>query len=160
MGLGIDGGVKEEEIRLLGPGARVRPGSVHVDPTFNVWGAPVVRFTVETDARSERSLVTLLLMRNRVAEVFTGAIVLEPAPAFSAGQVVNAASFEPGAVAPGGIASIFGASLGPTQAVENTSFDPATGLLGTGRRRARPLRQRTCSAVLRLGRPDQPTGSL
>ncbi|MCB1018328.1 MAG: hypothetical protein KDC27_00300 [Acidobacteria bacterium] len=131
LGLGIDGGVKEEEIQLLGPGVRVKPGSVRVDPVFNDRGAPVVRFTLESDARTERALATLLLMRNRAAEVFTGAIVLEPAPAFSAGQVVNAASFEAGAVAPGGIASIFGASLGPAQSAENTSFDAATGLLGT-----------------------------
>ena len=36
-------------------------------------------------------------------------------PAFSAADVVNAASFAPGAVAPGEMVSIFGAELGPTE---------------------------------------------
>ena len=128
-GLGIDGGIRQEDIRILDAGARVVDGSVRSDPSFRFGGGPVLRFTVETDARARRSLATILVLRNRVADAYTGALVLEPSPVFSSDQVVNAASFEPGAVAPGGIFTIFGDSLGPVEAQETVAFDPDTGLL-------------------------------
>ena len=128
-GPGIGPSVEEQDIRLFGPGIRLVEGSLRVDPQFTVRGAPVMRFTVETDSREERTLATLFVFRGRVADVFTGAIAIEPAPAFTSQQVVNAASFETGAVAPGSIVTVFGESLGPVEAAQNQSFDPATGLL-------------------------------
>ena len=130
-GLGIDGSVAEEDIRILASGVRVLPGSVRVDPTFRFGGGPVLRFTVETDPRERRAVVTMLVFRSRVADSFTGAIVLEPAPSFSSEQVVHAASFEPGGVVPGGIFTVFGSSLGPRDPQQSQAFDPATGLLPT-----------------------------
>lgn len=130
-GLGIDGGIGQEDIRILDGGVRIVEGSVRVDPTFRFGGGPVLRFTVESDPRPRRALVTILVLRNRVADSYTGAIAVEPSPVFTSEQIVNAASFAGGGVAPGGIYSIFGSALGPAAGLENESFDSATGRLPT-----------------------------
>ncbi len=128
-GLGINGSVAPEGIRILDAGVRVVEGSLRVDPTFRFEGGPVLRFTVETDPRLRRAVVTVIVQKNRTADSFTGAIVIEPSPLFSREQVVNAASFAAGGVAPGGIYTIFGSGLGPASGVESGAFDPATGRL-------------------------------
>lgn len=60
----------------------------------------------------------------------TGAAVWSTGPHFTSESIVHAASFAPGAVAPGQIVSIFGAGLGPATAVRG-AVDPETGLLPT-----------------------------
>jgi hypothetical protein len=52
-----------------------------------------------------------------------------PQPAFSAAGVVSAASFAGGAIAPGEIAAIYGANLGPAAGVANSGYDASTGKL-------------------------------
>lgn len=57
-----------------------------------------------------------------------GAAVWSAGPRFTSESVVHAASFAPGAAAPGQIVSIFGSGLGPATAVRG-AVDPETGLL-------------------------------
>jgi uncharacterized protein (TIGR03437 family) len=131
-GLGVDATVGAEAIRLLAPGVTVRPGSIRVDPEFTVGGGPVLRMTVDVEPRTDPRIGTIGVVESRAADFFTGALLIEPIkPALSQGGVVNAASFEPTGVAPGGLYSLFGEGLGPVEGLAAEGFDPATGRLPT-----------------------------
>jgi uncharacterized protein (TIGR03437 family) len=60
---------------------------------------------------------TLLLSILFVFAVIPLSVTAADSPRFSADGITNAASFRPGAVAPGEIVSIFGSDLGPTEGV-------------------------------------------
>ncbi|MEZ5365824.1 MAG: hypothetical protein R2748_26705 [Bryobacterales bacterium] len=120
------GSVQEADIRVLGPNLRLLPGSVRVSANLEFEGFPALRLTVRpvapanlTQSLAGGSLGTVLVTRQGMAAAYTGGIVLEdfvlpgPSPAFSSGAVTNAASFQPGPVAPGEIVSIFGVDMGP-----------------------------------------------
>ena len=66
-------------------------------------------------------------------DAYTGAILIEPEyPQISENGVVNAASFQPGPVSPGMLASVFGGAMGPAEpGLAATEFDPSTGRLPT-----------------------------
>jgi len=130
VGRGIDESIGLSDIRLLGPGLSIREGSVRVDPDFLFEGGPVVRATVDVELRSERRLGSVVVVKDRAADVLTGALIIEPPnPAFAADDVRSGASFESGAVAPGEIVSVFGAALGPAEGFAVDELDPATGRL-------------------------------
>ncbi len=133
LGRGIDRGLGIGDIRLLVPGVRIREGSVRVDPNFTFNGGPVVRITVDVDPRRQRHTGSIIVLRSRAMDAYTGALLIEPAaPELAADGVVNAASFVSEGVAPGMIVSIFGSALGPPPpGLEAGDFDPATGKLRT-----------------------------
>jgi len=131
-GLGIDSTVGIEALRILAPGVTIRQGSVRVDPTFTVQGAPVLRMTVDVEPRTEPRIGTIAVVQSRAADFYTGALLIEPLrPRVASAGVVNAASFEPMPVAPGALFSLFGEGLGPAEGVSADGFDPSTGLLPT-----------------------------
>ncbi|MCB1018638.1 MAG: hypothetical protein KDC27_01865, partial [Acidobacteria bacterium] len=116
------GSVQESDIRVLGPNLTLLPGSVRISANLEFEGFPALRLTVRpssTQSLAGGSLGTLLITRQGMAAAYTGGIVLEdlavpgPSPSFSSGAVTNAASFQPGPVAPGEIVSIFGVDMGP-----------------------------------------------
>ena len=130
IGLGIDATVGIDDIRILAPGVRIRDGSVRVDPEFTFRGGPVLRATIDVEPRAERQVGSIVVLKDRAADVHTGALVIEPGgPRFSIEGIGNAASFASGCVAPGEIISIFGLTLGPDEQVGNAGFDGETGLI-------------------------------
>ena len=125
-GPGIDASALDA-IRLLGPGLNVRQGSVRIDPAWTLNGMPVVRLTVDVAPRATPAAAGIVVTRGGDAATYTAALVIAPqAPAFSAQGIVNAATFQPGAVAPGELISVFGSALGPAAGIANAGFDPAT----------------------------------
>jgi uncharacterized protein (TIGR03437 family) len=132
VGPGIDATVTEANLRLLGPGVRIVPGSVRLVPGYTVSGRPVVEAAIEVAGRGFAADASLFVVKGSEIAPYTGAITLlgQP-PSFPAVGVVNAASFASGAVSPGEIVSIFGTVIGPTQGVENAGFDPNTGRMRT-----------------------------
>ena len=134
--------VEEADVQILGPEASLVPGSVQVSGNLRFNGLPALRMTVRPALASNPtqsaggSLATVLITRQGMAAAYTGGIVLEnlltpgPAPSFTSGSVTNAASFAPGAVAPGELISIFGLDLGPETFVTSPGFG-ADGRLPT-----------------------------
>ena len=132
IGLGIDATVGIDDIRILAPGVRIRDGSVRVDPEFTFRGGPVLRATIDVEPRDRRQLGSIVVLKDRAADVYTGAFVIEPGgPRFSLEGIGNAASFAAECVAPGEIVSIFGTALGPQDQVGNAGFDAETGRIAT-----------------------------
>ncbi len=133
VGPGLDRTIAPEDIRLLGPGLTVRPESVAEDPQVRApGGGPILRMTVDVAARAGRDLGTIAVIKGSAVTVYSGALVIDvPNPQFTAGAVVNAASFLGGGVPPGGIISVFGSGLGPPEPGVNSAFDPDTGGLLT-----------------------------
>ncbi len=65
-----------------------------------------------------------------IGDAFLAKIANSTSPTPTVAAVVNGASFQPGAVSPGEIVSIFGSNLGPAQG-QGAIFDPASGRLTT-----------------------------
>jgi uncharacterized protein (TIGR03437 family) len=131
-GRGIDDGVLNGGIRLLGPGLNIHPGSARIDPAIELNGMPVVRVTVDIAAHAEPAVATIVITKNGDAATYTAGLVIAAAiPAFTSTGVVNAASFQTGAVAPGEIVSLFGSLLGPDPGIANAGFNPGSGRMST-----------------------------
>jgi uncharacterized protein (TIGR03437 family) len=115
------------EIRALGRGLSVRPGSVRTDPSIRLSGYPApLRFTLDVGGGAE-GLGSIVVQRATGAVAWSGGLVVAPRPTYEGGALVNAASFVPGSVAPGELVSIFGSALGPPSPLALTRLDPATG---------------------------------
>jgi len=130
VGVGVDASIGIGDIRILAPGVVVREGSVRVDPLLTLRGAPVVRATLDVAPRNRLDTGSVLVVKSRAMDVFTGALLLEPArPSLTQAGIVNAASFLAEGLAPGMIASFFGSALGPAEGVAAPGFDPLTARL-------------------------------
>jgi len=130
VGVGVDSSVGIGDIRVLAPGVVVREGSVRVDPLLTLRGAPVVRATLDVAPRDRLDTGSILVVKARAMDAFTGALLIEPArPTVSGEGITNAASFLAEGVAPGMIASFFGAALGPEEGISAPGFDPLTARL-------------------------------
>ena len=116
-------------VRVLGAGVTVRPGSLRIDPSYPTF-APLLRVTVDIAARAMPTLATIFLYNGSDSLAMSGVLsILPPPPVFSADSVTSSASFATGAVSPGEIVSIFGTSLGPAPGMDVTpvGFDQTTG---------------------------------
>jgi len=130
VGVGVDSSIGIGDIQILAPGVVVREGSVRVDPLLTLRGAPVVRVTLDVAPRNRLDTGSVLVVKSRAMDVFTGALLIEPArPALTEAGIVNAASFLSEGLAPGMIASFFGSALGPAEGVAAPGFDPLTARL-------------------------------
>lgn len=128
-GTGFDGTLTEQDIRIIGPGLALRPGTLRLDAPFN--GRPLLRMTLDVAARSTPAVGSFLVVKGGSSFSYSGVFVIGASkPVFTSNSVVNAASFSGAGVAPGEIAAIFGTGLGPGMPVNNTGFD-ATGALPT-----------------------------
>jgi uncharacterized protein (TIGR03437 family) len=132
-GTGLDGSISEQDIYLFGPGVRLRPGTLRVEGRVrDLEGRTPLRFTIEIDARSSNSTVSLFVRKGSHTAFLPGAIAILPAkPVFTAASVLNAASFKSAGVAPGELVSLFGSLLAPDPAAVISGFDPSTGALPT-----------------------------
>lgn len=135
-GRGIDAAIRQQDLRLLGPGLRMRDDSLVLDQGAIVNNRVPVRVRVEVADRNRPELATVAVSRGIDMGVFTGALVILPAspaadrPAFGPSGVVNAASFTPHAYAPESWISIFGERLAPSTAAAESLPLPTT-LAGT-----------------------------
>ena len=130
FGPGLDSSIGEQNVRLIGGGATVRPGTVRVQN--DTQGRSLLRLSIDFPPHSSLSFVSLFISRGSDTALFSGGIIITPAkPTFSAASLVDAGSFKGNGVAPGELVSLFGASVGPDTAVSNSGFDPATGALPT-----------------------------
>ncbi len=125
-GAGVDS-LTEQDIRVVGP-ASVHPGSVIVESPLS--GTPVIRMTLDVPPRTNIGLASLFLSHGGSTTAYSGALILTPAkPVFTSAGVVNAFTFTGSNIAPGEDISIFGASIGPANALANTP--DATGTYST-----------------------------
>lgn len=132
-GTGLDASVTEQDIYLLGPGVRLRPGTLRVETRVrDLEGRTPLRFTIEINGHSSNSTVSLLIRKGSHSALLPGAIAILPAkPVFTAASLLNAASFKGAGVSPGELVSLFGSLLAPDPAAVITGFDPSTGSLPT-----------------------------
>lgn len=132
-GAGLDASITEQDIQLLGPGVRLRPGTLRVETRVrDLEGRVPLRFTIDIDARSSNTTVSLYIRKDGDSALLAGAIVILPAkPVFTRASFVDAASFQSEGVTPGELVSLFGSVLAPDPAAVVTRFDSATGGLPT-----------------------------
>ncbi|MDQ6760571.1 MAG: matrixin family metalloprotease [Acidobacteriota bacterium] len=132
-GPGLDGSIAEQDLRLIGTGVSIRPGSLRVENNAkDLQGRSPLRFTIDVGSHTSLASVSLFIVHGSDTALLSGGIVVTPAkPAFIATSLVNAASFKGTGVAPGELVSLFGTSVGPDMPVSNSGFDQFTGRLST-----------------------------
>ena len=130
-GPGLDGSITEQNLRLIGAGVTLRPGTLRVEnQAKDLQGRSPLRFTIEVAAHSSLSYISLFITRGTDTALLSGGIVILPSkPSFSAASLVDAGTFKGTGVAPGDLVSLFGSSVGPDSPVSNNGFDPSTGAL-------------------------------
>jgi len=117
-GQGLDSTFTESQIRVLGPGVTIQPGSLHfaTDSRSQVGGLSPLRFTISLAPEAARSNATVLVTKGSDMTAWTAGLLLLPSitgPSFTTAAVTNGASFQTGSVSPGEIFTIFGDGLGP-----------------------------------------------
>lgn len=78
-GSGLDVPGAQYDVRLLGPGFTVHPGSVHFDARTNIQGSRALRLTVDVAPRSSPLVAGIVLANNGVAVSFSGSLLVIPA---------------------------------------------------------------------------------
>ncbi|MDQ6698776.1 MAG: matrixin family metalloprotease [Acidobacteriota bacterium] len=77
-GPGLDANLTDQNVRIVGPGAKMRPNSVRVDPSMTVNGMPVLRITLDVEVRLSTAAATLVIGKDGNTAVFSGGLVLSP----------------------------------------------------------------------------------
>ncbi len=120
-GNGLDSSITQSQIRVLGPGVTMRPGTLRTQASSAVGGLVPLRVTVDVAARTSRAPVVVAVGNGSDMTASSGALVIvPPLPSFTAGGVVNGASGLAG-VAPGAFVAIYGSDFTDVQ----TSWDSA-----------------------------------
>lgn len=132
-GPGLGSSITEQDIRLVGPGVTLRPGTLRVDNQIvDTQGRFPLRFTIDVAPQTSRALVSVFILHDSDTALLAGGITVLPSkPTFTASSLVDAASFKGAGVAPGELISLFGTGIGPGAPVTNSGFDPSTGALPT-----------------------------
>jgi len=78
-GPGLDSPVTQDEVRLLGPGLTIRPGSIRIDPRITVNGARPLRLTVDVAPRTDPMVASIVVVKDSVAVAFSGSLLVTPA---------------------------------------------------------------------------------
>jgi len=78
---GIDSGLDPDQVRLLGPGVTLRPGSLRLQPDAAINGVVPLRMTVDVAPRDTRAQVSLAVVNGADAAANSAGLVLLPAPA-------------------------------------------------------------------------------
>jgi uncharacterized protein (TIGR03437 family) len=78
-GKGLDASVTQDQIRLIGPGLKLRPGTLKTAPDAAFLGFTPLRFTIEIAARATSALATIVVAKDNDAAAFTGGLILLPA---------------------------------------------------------------------------------
>jgi uncharacterized protein (TIGR03437 family) len=123
-GQGLDDTVTENDIRLVGPGLSIRPGTLRIDQLLEVNGRFPLRMTVDVGNPGGRTLGGIIILKGTDAVAYSGSLVIVGAainPVFTAAGLVNSPSFLAGPLAPDSWADLFGENLA-TQFVLDSSF--------------------------------------
>jgi len=119
-------------VQVVGPGISVRAGSIRQDPRVNFLAGPLVRATIDVQARATPALASILFIKGSAVVAQTGTLVLvPPTPTFTSKGVVSSASGlglnGDGVVTPGGLVTIYDIpgtpNLGPAAFVQPAQFD-------------------------------------
>src|SRR5207249_4408547 len=102
-GPGLDSSIAEQEVRLIGSGGKIRPGTLRVEYRIkDLEGRSPLRFTVDIASGSNGGSVSLFIVHGSDTAFSAGVITIIPAkPLFTASSLVDAASFKGTGVAPG-----------------------------------------------------------
>ncbi|MDQ2899993.1 MAG: matrixin family metalloprotease [Acidobacteriota bacterium] len=76
FGPGIDASLSDQNVRILGPGIALRPGSVRLDPYILANGMPIMRATLDVTARSNMATASLIISKDGNSAVFSGGLIL------------------------------------------------------------------------------------
>ena len=130
-GLGVDRPeLTEEAFEFHGSGVTLVPGSAELVATSS---GTRLDAQIQVAANAPTGLVSLGLRMGDELSIFSGGIEIvspPPPPNFGFRNVVNAASFQGGAVSPGEIITIFGTDVGPPGS-HFGFIDPIDGTLAT-----------------------------
>ncbi len=129
VGTGLDDTIAESDIRFLGGGIALRPGSLRIERRFTLGGLNPLRLTLDIISRTEAAVSSIVISKGVSTMSWSGSLVVTPASSFPSGGVGNVASYQTGGVSAGEIVAIFGSNIGPTKAVENGGYDPSSGRL-------------------------------
>ncbi len=162
-GPGFDATITENNIQLLGPGIKVRSGSLFVDPFLAFSdGSRILRLTVDIENVERRSVVSLMVRKGNGTVVRSGAYVIQPLPPLMllSNGVVNAASVSAGALAPNSWVSVFSEKLAQSLVL---GIDPLPKKIGGTRVQVVDRVGRARTATLQFVSPGQvnflmPTG--
>ncbi len=128
FGPGLDETITANNIRLLGPGVSIRPGSVRLDRSTVANGLPAIRLTVDAAQRTNRLMATVAVTKGDEMAVVSGGLVVAvpeaPATLTARLDAVNAASLAVAAIAPDSFVTLFGAGLAAQLIVADTSPFP------------------------------------
>ncbi len=129
IGSGVDDTIAESDIKLLGGGVALRPGSLRVERGFTINRVNPLRLTLDIRSRTEPALSSIVISKGQSTVSWSGSLLITPAPSFTAAGVGNVASYKSGGVSPGEIVAIFGSNIGPVGAELNGGFDVSSGRL-------------------------------
>src|SRR5207247_4604396 len=75
-GPGLDSAVTQDEVRLLGPGLTIRPGSVRIDPRITINGMRPLRLTLDVAPRADPTVASVVVVKDSVAVAFSGSLLV------------------------------------------------------------------------------------
>ncbi len=78
-GSGLGSSIEESQLRVLGPGVRIEPGTLRTQPSAEVNGLIPLRFTLDVSPSRERTLISVGVVSGTDAAVRSGGLVLLPA---------------------------------------------------------------------------------
>lgn len=79
IGSGLDSPGAQYDVRLLGPGLTIRPGSIHFDANTNFGGSRALRMTVDVAPRPNPMTAGIVVASKGVAVAFSGSLLALPA---------------------------------------------------------------------------------
>lgn len=128
--------IRQTDIRLLGPGLTIRPGTFRRDPSATRDGRIPFRMTVEVAKRTQSYLASILVVRGQEMATFSGGLIVlgdvvnpggpGPEPGFVVERVVNSASGASGALAADSWTTIYGKDFAPGLTVADGPPYPTT----------------------------------
>lgn len=80
-GTGLGDGITESQLRVLGPGVRIEPGTLRTQPSAEVNGLIPVRFTLDISPTREHTPISVGIVSGTDAAIRSGGLVLLPAMA-------------------------------------------------------------------------------
>jgi len=77
-GPGLDAPVTQDEVRLLGPGLAIRPGSIRIDSLITINGTHPIRLTVDVAPRTDPMVASVVVIKNSAVVAFSGGLLVTP----------------------------------------------------------------------------------
>ena len=109
IGKGFAADMRPEDILIYGQGVALHPGSL---TTVSAPDLGILSFTLDVASQTTWTDAVLAIRSGTSFTVLSGIRVIPPGPQLAPSAIVNGATFQTGAVAPGELISIFGLGLG------------------------------------------------